>query len=62
MVTGKDFVVDTTLLTVTNDGVDDLTNFTGDTDLILLPEDNEIKITGLANGIIKFDWDDRWHS
>jgi len=62
IVTGQDFVLDTTTLTVTNNGVEDLANFTGDTDLQLLPEDNEIKIVGLVNGIVKVDWYDRYYS
>jgi len=62
IVTGQDLVIDTDLLTVENNGVDDISNFLGDTDMVLMPEDNEIYVLGLVAGVVKFDWFDRWYS
>lgn len=60
LVTGQDLVIDTDLLTVENNGTGDMANFLGDSDMVLLPEDNEIKITGLVAGVIKFDFYNRF--
>lgn len=57
---GNSLVVDTDLLTVQNNSADDLTNFTGDLDMILLPGDNAMKFTGTTGGTVRVDWYDRW--
>jgi len=59
--TGEALVVDTDLLTVENNGVEDVANFTGDFDMVLFPESTEILVTGLASGTITLDWFNRWH-
>ena len=60
IVTGQSLVIDTDLLTVENNDVDDIANFSGDFDMYLLPEDNEIYVLGLVSGTVIFDWYDRW--
>ena len=60
IVTSQSLEVDTDLLTVENNGVDDVANFTGDMDMILAPGDNEVRITGLTSGIVKTDYFNRW--
>ena len=61
IVTGQDLVIDTELLTIKNNAVSDVANFTGDADMQLFPENNEIYVLGLVAGVVKFDWFDRWH-
>ena len=60
IVINQSLEVDSDLFTVENNGTDDMANFTGDLDMILLPGVNRIKITGLVSGTIKVDWFDRW--
>lgn len=61
LVTGNALVIDCDAYTVQNNAVDDIANFTGDLDTILLPGGNELKVTGLASGIARIDWVDRWY-
>lgn len=58
---GNSLIVDTDQQTVLNNGIDDLTSFTGDLDLILLPGDNAFKFTGTTGGAVRVDWFDRWY-
>lgn len=58
---GQSLVIDTEALTVQNNGTDDIGNITGDTEMVLLPGGNQIKITSAATGgTAKIDWFDRW--
>ncbi len=58
---GQSLVIDTEALTVLNNGTDDIANITGDTELVLLPGENQIKITSAATGgTARIDWFDRW--
>lgn len=60
IVTAQSLEVDCDLFVVENNNVDAVSSFTGDLDMILLPGDNLIKITGLISGTAKVDWFDRW--
>mgnify|MGYP000990117134 CR=1 FL=1 len=60
IIAGNSLVVDCDLLTVQNNGSDDLTNFSGDLDMFLLPGDNAFKFTGTTGGTVRVDWFDRW--
>lgn len=59
--TGNSLIVDTDAFTVQNNGTDDIANFTGDLDTILLPGGNQIRITGLVSGTVRVDYLDRWY-
>ena len=61
LATSKILVVDCTDLSVENDGTDDIANFTGDFEMILVPGINKMKITGLASAVVQVDWRDRWY-
>ena len=60
LVTGNTLVIDTDKLTVLNNSVSDIGNFTGDFSTILVPGDNAIKVQGVVSGTAKIDWYDRW--
>lgn len=60
IVTNQNLEVDCDLFVVENNDVDAVSSFTGDLDTILLPGDNEIKVTGLVSGTVKVDWFDRY--
>lgn len=58
---GNSLIVDTEALTVQNNGSDDLANLTGDSEMVFLPGDNQIRITSSATGgTSRIDWFDRW--
>jgi len=61
LATSSTLVVDTNDLSIKKDGVSDISNLTGEFDIIMVPGINEIKITGLVSGIAKIDWFDRWY-
>lgn len=58
--TGNVLVVDTERLTAENNGIGDLGNFSGDTDMYLVPGDNELKFTGTNGDELKVDWFNRY--
>jgi hypothetical protein len=55
----QNLVIDTDLLTVENNTVDDIANFTGDF-MRLLPGDNQIKFTGTTGGTFRIDWQENF--
>lgn len=61
LATGQDLVVCSNKFTVENNGITDISNFSGDLNLQLYPGDNKILVTGLASGTCKVDWFDRWY-
>lgn len=60
LATGNALVIDTDILTVKNNGTDDLGNVTNEIGIVLWPGANEIKVTGVVSGDIDVDWFDRW--
>lgn len=61
---GDTLVVDHESLTVENNGVDDVGNLTGESNLILLPMANNLKVTltgGSTDSVVKVDFIDRWY-
>lgn len=61
LATSQDLVIDTDIIEVTNNAVQDITNSDGDLDLVLMPGDNEIILTGIVSGVITLDWFDKWY-
>ena len=61
LATGKDLVIDCENLTVKNDGTNDLGNVTNEIGIVIIPGDNEIKVTGIVSGDIDIDFFKRWY-
>lgn len=60
---GEILEVDTDNVTVKNDGVESIEDFTGDALMRITPGDNEFKFTvtgGSTDSVIDVDWVDRW--
>lgn len=61
LLTSKSLVINSENLTVENDSVSDLGNVANEIDIILIPGDNLIKVTGVVSGTILVDRFDRWY-
>jgi hypothetical protein len=60
---GNSLIIDTDLLTVENNGADDVANVSNEIGLLLVPGDNEFEYTitgGSTDSTVKIDWYDRW--